>query len=149
MLSHMNNLVFQFFSIIFIKMWVFYYKHMGTMCEMSNYIHKVLLNTRGTASIVFLGSDSDFVNVIPLDKQRAPSSPPLCFSVAVVELLQVQRSCLPLRLLHMLISFSSLPFWAFSWISSCCYSLPVGSLTLPRAHSLQPLLLARAESLLH
>ena len=35
-------------------MWVFHYKHMGTMCKMSNYIHKIFLNTRGTASIVFL-----------------------------------------------------------------------------------------------
>ena len=56
----MNNLVFQFFSIIFIKMWVFHYKHMGTMCKMSNYIHKMLLNTRGTASIVFLVLSHDY-----------------------------------------------------------------------------------------
>ena len=45
---------FNFFSNIFIKMWVFHYKHMGTYCKRSNYIHKMLLNTRGTASIVFL-----------------------------------------------------------------------------------------------
>ena len=50
----MNILVFQFFAIIFIKMCVFHYKHMGTMCKRSNYIHKMLLNTRGTASIVLL-----------------------------------------------------------------------------------------------
>ena len=31
---------------------------MGTMCKMPNYIHKMLLNTRGTASIVFLVSES-------------------------------------------------------------------------------------------
>ena len=33
----MNILVFQFFAIIFIKMSVFHYKHMGTMCKRSNY----------------------------------------------------------------------------------------------------------------
>ena len=33
----MNILVFQFFAIIFIKMWVFHYKHMGTVCKRSNY----------------------------------------------------------------------------------------------------------------
>ena len=30
-------LVFQFFAITFIKVWVFHYKHMGTMCKRSNY----------------------------------------------------------------------------------------------------------------
>ena len=66
----MNNLVFQFFSIIFIKMCVFHYKHMGTMCKMSNYIHKMLLNTRGTASIVFLVTKTTY-------GPRLPNSPSL------------------------------------------------------------------------
>ena len=30
-------LVFQFFAITFIKVWLFHYKHMGTMCKRSNY----------------------------------------------------------------------------------------------------------------
>ena len=38
----------------FFYLWVFHYKHIGTMSKRSNYIHKMLLNTRGTASIVFL-----------------------------------------------------------------------------------------------
>ena len=33
----MNILVLHVFAIIFIKMWVFHYKHMGTMCKRSNY----------------------------------------------------------------------------------------------------------------
>ena len=44
----MDKLVFNFFANCFIKMWVFHFKHMGTMCKMSNYIHKMLLNARGT-----------------------------------------------------------------------------------------------------
>ena len=59
----MDRLVFQFFAIVFRKMWVFHYKHMGTMCKMSNYIHKMLLNTRGTASIVFLVIERTTVKV--------------------------------------------------------------------------------------
>ena len=37
LLSHMDKLVFKFFAICFIKMWVFHYKHMGTMFKRSNY----------------------------------------------------------------------------------------------------------------
>ena len=29
--------MFNFLAICFIKMWVFHYKHMGTMCKRSNY----------------------------------------------------------------------------------------------------------------
>ena len=57
-------------------MWVFHHKHMGTMCKMSNYIHKMLLNTRGTASIVFLVTNR-ISNLPSIDEELA------CFEVWV------------------------------------------------------------------
>ena len=48
-------LVFQFFAITFIKVWVFHYTvSTWEQCARGQIIHQILLNTRGTASIVLL-----------------------------------------------------------------------------------------------